>query len=121
MTSLRRRVVVVAIVALMVTGVAVVAVVVSRGEDGPRTYRYTIPEGTSIAQGFYRKLKVMPTVLEVRVGDRLVITNRDDQLHLAGPFTVRPGETVDYRFSEPGSLRAPSVFPYEQDLFVRVR
>lgn len=120
MRGLRRRILLVVGVVIVAAAVGIVALVIGRSEDGPRTYRYTIPEGTSIAQGFYRKLKVMPTVLEVRVGDRLVITNRDDQLHIAGPFTIRPGETIDYRFSTPGSLRAPSVFPYEQELFVRI-
>lgn len=114
----RPLIVAVAVAALVVSVITTIAVV--GRDDAPRTYRYTIPEGTSIAQGFYRKLKVMPTVLEVHVGDRLVITNRDDQLHVAGPFTIRPGETLTYRFSSPGSLRAPSLFPYEQDLFVRV-
>lgn len=110
-----------AIVAAGGIGVVFVADPEQSVPEGPRTLRYTIHEGASLGQGFGRTPEVMPRVLYVDIGDRVVIVNRDERLHVLGPFTVRPGETLTYEFTTRDNLRGASSFPFTQDLEVRVR
>jgi len=107
-------------VAALVLGGVVVGVSVLGADDPPRTYRYVIPQGTSLRQAFGERLAVMPSRLDLHVGDRLVIVNEDDQIHVAGPFSVRPGETFRYRFTSKGIFQGVCTFNGEQELEVRV-
>lgn len=94
----------------LVLGLLVVPVVILLGalawpsSDTSTEYRYVVPlgSGTKAAQG--KALPIMPSELQVKVGDHLIIENQDIYPVTAGPFTVRAGETLDYRFSEPGEL-----------------
>jgi len=45
---------------------------------------------------------VMPPLLQVRLGQTLVLVNDDSVFHVYGPFSVRPGEAVRWRFVETG-------------------
>lgn len=86
---------------------AVLGVVLTVGTGGgdehpARTHRYVIPAGTAWLIETRRTTDVMPELMNVRVGDRLVLVNDDDQLHVVGPFSVRPGETFEFTFPSPG-------------------
>ncbi len=94
----------------VVLGLLVVPVVVllgalawPQGADSTE-FRYVVPlgSGSRAAQG--QTVEIMPSELQVEVGDHLVIENQDIFPVTAGPFTVRAGETFEYRFSEPGEL-----------------
>lgn len=90
------------VVALVVPLVAVVVLVVA---SGPTTYRYTVPAGTGERQDRGEVVEIMPTELHLDVGDHLVIVNEDDRVQTVGLFTVRPGETVDTPFGQPGVFK----------------
>ena len=93
----------------IVAGVAIVAGVtlgaMQLTGDEPQTYRYVIPAGTGMRTDLGDKVEVIPAELSVSVGDELVIVNEDDRLQLAGPFSIRPGETLRHTFTETGTLR----------------
>jgi plastocyanin len=66
------------------------------------TYTVVVPEGTSRRISAGQHIELMPENVPLRVGDNLVVHNRDDQVAVVGPFSVRPGESLDYTFTSPG-------------------
>ena len=72
--------------------------------QGGADIAFVIPEGAGEALDAGRPLNVLPTRLEVRVGQVIEIENDDDRGHLVGPFFVRSGETLRQRFSSPGGV-----------------
>lgn len=58
------------------------------------SYEVVVPLGT-----FERKMRgefvdLLPSIIEVSVGDEFVVVNDDEVTHSIGPFSVRPGETL---------------------------
>jgi plastocyanin len=110
--ALRRGLLLAAGVILLV-GVSLLAVALSGDEgDGElarharATHTFVVPAGAGErADRGEVLLDVFPDRLDAFVGDRIVITNADDRLHVLGPFSIRPGETIDYEFTEPGTFR----------------
>jgi len=45
---------------------------------------------------------VMPPLFTARVGQTLVLVNEDTAFHVYGPFSIRPGESIRWRFTEAG-------------------
>lgn len=61
-------------------------------------HRFVIPLGTGEAIDRGEEVDVMPTRLEIRVGDAVEIVNQDDRGHNVGLFFVGEGETVSQIF-----------------------
>lgn len=47
---------------------------------------------------------VMPSILNAKVGQILVLENRDNAFHTYGPVSARPGETIRWRLSNSGEI-----------------
>lgn len=86
-----------------VLAVAVVLAILNSGPK-PKTYTYVVPKGTAAKVKAGRNVEIMPTTVRMKVGDRLVIHNRDSATATVGPYSVRAGETVDQKFSRPQTL-----------------
>ncbi|MCZ7526367.1 MAG: hypothetical protein M5U14_08345 [Acidimicrobiia bacterium] len=65
-------------------------------------HAYDVPPGTGDRLDRGEDVELFPARLEVRVGDTLRITNRDDREHLVGPFSVGAGETLEQTFRQTG-------------------
>lgn len=61
-----------------------------------------IPSGTfeRVMRGEF--VDLLPSRVEARVGDVLVIDNQDVVTHVVGPFRVRPGERLRHVWTKPG-------------------
>lgn len=57
--------------------------------------------------------------LEFEVGDMLVVTNEDLFTHVLWAIRVRPGETVEYTFTQAGTFTGECTFDLEVFLEVR--
>lgn len=57
-------------------------------------HRFEIPPGTGDRIDRGETVDVMPSRLEIEVGDEVVIVNNDDRGHNVGLFFVGAGETV---------------------------
>lgn len=94
-----------AVAAAVVVAAVVIGVVVLLGDDGPAddgAYTVVVPAGTSARIAAGEDIALMPERVELSVGDRLVIDNRDSETVEVGPFAVRPGETFEYTFRNAG-------------------
>lgn len=88
------------LVACIVTGTALTSC--SGQESGtpsgvPLTgevYEVVVPMGTfeQVMRGEF--VDLLPSIIEVNVGDEFVVVNEDKVTHTIGPFSVRPGETL---------------------------
>lgn len=82
-------------------GVALGGSLRDRGTD----HRYVIPAGTGDRIAAGEAVQLIPATLTFDHGDSLTVTNDDDRVHQIGVFGVRPGETVTYRFPNPGTFQ----------------
>lgn len=71
----------------------------------PRTVTFVIPPGTAerIERG-EDVGEVLPASLTLRVGDTLVLDNRDTTYHLYGPISARSGEVVRWVVPSAGTF-----------------
>jgi hypothetical protein len=89
------------------------------------TYTVTFPAGSTlrIDRDVFAAVpsrSVDQTVwLEFQVGDTLVVTNDDLFTHVLWAIRVRPGETVSYTFTQPGTFTGECTFDLEVFLEVR--
>lgn len=89
------------------------------------TYTVTFPKGSTlqIDPDVFRSIpsrSVSQTVwLEFQVGDTLVVTNDDLFSHVLWAIRVRPGETVEYTFTQAGTFTGECTFDLEVFLEVR--
>lgn len=75
-------------------------------------HQYLIPAGTGARLDAGERIEIIPAELEVRVGEVIRIVNEDDRGHIIGAFYVGAGETLNQRFSTPGTLQGDcSVHP----------
>ena len=78
--------------------------VVGCGTDAPEAeatgvvHRFVIPAGTGERVDRGEAVDVMPSRLEIDVGDTVEIVNDDDRGHNVGLFFVGEGETVSQTF-----------------------
>lgn len=93
---------IVSLVAVVVLGAAIATLVT--GGDEATTVTYVVPEGTAKKVFFGETVDIMPAEVNLSVGDTLVVRNDDVQTATVGPFTVRPGETLEQRFQRPQTL-----------------
>lgn len=98
--TLRRLVIVIALVAT--TALSGCGGIVVEADDGLTAsgvvHRFVIPPGTGDLIDRGEPVDVMPSRLEIGVGDAIEIVNNDDRDHNAGLFFVRRGETVSQVF-----------------------
>lgn len=100
--STRRRLAVIALVGV-VMAVALVVVAV-RGSTSSETIAVDVPPGTGQLLDDGATVELLPRVLQVDVGDELVITNRDEVVHQVGPYTVAANQVLRQQFTSPGTI-----------------
>ncbi|MCX7619289.1 MAG: hypothetical protein N2037_00415 [Acidimicrobiales bacterium] len=88
--------------AVLIVLVGVTALIVASSRSDPAVYRFVVPPGTGARIDAGETIELIPTSLDVRVGDELIVENQDDRNHVVGPFTVAAGETLQHSFSRPG-------------------
>jgi plastocyanin len=64
--------------------------------------RFEVPAGTGATLDAGGTVAILPRDLEVHVGDRLIVDNRDDRTHEVGPWTVPAKATFQIRFTQVG-------------------
>lgn len=79
----------------LLAGFLLVVTLVGGGGDD---YEIVIPEGTGAAVDAGEDVDVVPTEIEVPVGDTLVLINEDTRPHVVGPFTVMADDEYRYTF-----------------------
>lgn len=72
--------------------------------EGRVDYDYVIPAGTQDAKLRGELVEIMPSSLDVQVGESIRIRNDDDAGAMVGIFYVGAGEVVSMRFTTPGTL-----------------
>ncbi len=111
-------------VLVVAAGTAVIALLTlgafALTRDEPQTFRYVIPAGAGMRSDLGQKVDVIPADLSVSVGDELIIVNEDDRMQLAGPFSIRPGETLRHTFTETGTLRGACTVNGDRELTIEV-
>jgi len=78
------------------------AAVLHRPEPGVE-YRYVIPHGTAERIAAREPVEVLPARIELRTQDTLVLENEDHEPFSVGGLRVGAGQTMTYRWSEPGN------------------
>mgnify|MGYP003347398111 CR=1 FL=1 len=63
-----------------------------------------MPYGTAVRIERGYKVNIMPTSLDVKVGESIRVVNQDNTTFAVGPFTVAAGHEVSMRFTNPGVL-----------------
>lgn len=94
--------------ALLLVVVVGLALVVFLGADGDRaavTHRFVIPEGTRARLDAGERVDVVPPRLVVRVGDRLLLRNKDVVQHHMGPLVVDANGLLSMTFSDEGTIK----------------
>lgn len=102
-SALRRRGLLAAMAVVGVGAVVVLAVVIA-SVIGGETIKVVVPAGTAARMDAGEQVELLPAVLRVDVGDELVITNDDDEVHLVGPYAVAPGQTLRQQFTTQGRI-----------------
>lgn len=93
---------------LPVAAATVFVVVAANSDDAPDrlsgvVHTFQIPAGTKVRQDRGEAVgDILPAQYTVDRGDTIRVINDDDVVHSFGPFTVRPGETQQMTFDEPG-------------------
>ncbi len=101
----RHRAVVAAVAAIVLVALIGGGFVVAARAPSGADHLYVIPPGTQAAISAGEDVEVIPAELHLAPNDELTITNHDSVAHAIGLFTVRPDETVNYRFANPGVFR----------------
>lgn len=84
---------------------------------GPYDYDFLIPNGTAAQIALGNDPGIMPSELDVRVGETIRIVNEDVVSHTVGTFYVLAGTSLVYRFPKEGRYEGEcSTNP--DDLFV---
>ena len=85
-------------------GTGALLVVLSTNQRLPAgvDHEFVVPAGAGAMLDAGESIEVLPRDLEVRVGDRIVVINRDGRAHEVGPWTVPAGDTFAFRFKEVG-------------------
>ena len=70
----------------------------------PEAVEIVVPEGTAERLRAGEDVVVMPTRLELDVGQTLVIRNEDVEDTSVGPYSVGAGKTLSIKYGQPGSF-----------------
>jgi hypothetical protein len=70
----------------------------------PADYEYVIPEGTGERIDAGEAISIIPSELDVHVGESIRIVNNDERGHIVGVFFVGSGETMSQEFTTAGTL-----------------
>lgn len=94
------------VTAMVLATIAAIAVpyLLSRDDDSSTTWSYVIPAGTGERLDAGEQVVIVPSELDVRVGDVISIVNNDDRDHTVGPFYVPAGQQLSHEFTEPGTI-----------------
>jgi hypothetical protein len=68
-------------------------------------WEFVIPLGTAERLARGEQVFIMPSPLDVKVGQVISIRNDDDKAQLVGPFFVGAHQTMVQRFASPGTLQ----------------
>ena len=74
------------------------------GQPKPEQHVITIPAGTAIRLSSGHDVDIIPTDLDFRLRDQLIVINEDSTAHQIGPFVIPAGERLDTRFAEAVTL-----------------
>lgn len=96
---MRRRAVLVPVVALLLLGLAPLT---SCGSDR-QVVEIVVPKGTAEKIRSGQKIDVMPSTLKLRVGDTFRAVNKDTEDATVGPWIVKAGKTFEVHFGAPGT------------------
>lgn len=93
-----------AVLGVAVAALAAVVVVLGGAlwltrDAGGTEHRFVIPAGTAERIRAGEDVELIPAELDLDVGDSITLVNDDDVQHVTGFLTVRPGETLSYRFT----------------------
>lgn len=97
----------IALLAIVFVAAGVLIAVSGRDEAPKRpakTIEIVVPAGTQDRLEAGEKVVVMPERLEFRVGDTILIENKDSVTQYVGPYTVGPREKVTFTFGAPGNF-----------------
>ncbi|MFP4235351.1 MAG: hypothetical protein ACLFUG_10515 [Nitriliruptoraceae bacterium] len=94
--------------ALLAAGLGVAALVVlvlvALPGLGAETIVVEVEPGTADRLAAGEQVDLLPRTLEVTVGDRIEINNRDEVPHQVGPYTVAAGQSLQQTFTAVGTL-----------------
>ena len=68
------------------------------------TYEYVVPFGTGRSIDRGEVIEIMPSILQVKVGESIRIINEDIRAYDIGPFFVSPLQTLAMRFTHAGRI-----------------
>lgn len=102
-------------------GVAVGIFVLTGDDGGPSETVIQVPAGTSERLENGEDVELVPSNLELEVGDTLVIVNEDEALHQVGPYTVAPFQTLRQTFTVPGTIEGPCSLHPSGQVTLRIR
>jgi len=100
----RRTVLAVVLAVVAVAGLAALALAPRDDGRTPETIEVVVPEGAGALGSGVDTAELLPRRLEVSVGDRLVIDNRDTNTVTVGPYTVAPGQRLEQTFTREGVI-----------------
>ena len=90
------------LLAALAAGALIVVLTISPGLPAGVDHEFVVPAGAGAIVDAGGSVEVLPRDLEVRVGDRIVVINRDGRAHEVGPWSVPAGDTFAFRFKEVG-------------------
>lgn len=91
-------------VPVLVVGLGLLAGVLARPDSSGPELRIVIPHGAARQARLHPDREIVPAKIVGRVGQRLVIINRDRQEHQVGPFSVAAGERLEWPLSAEGRI-----------------
>ncbi|MBK6671761.1 MAG: hypothetical protein IPG46_19675 [Actinobacteria bacterium] len=94
---------------------------VLRNASDPQTLEYIIPKGTATQLLLGEPINIMPDRIDLSVGDRLIIRNRDVVNHTVGPYTMRPGESIDVTYHRVGRFTGICTVNANSDTVITIR
>lgn len=90
--------------AIALVGVVVVVALLVWPDREGQVLSYVVPAGTQSRIDAGEEVSLFPQRLEVRVGDRITIENRDDATHQVGPYVIGAGQRIEQHFGVPGTI-----------------
>jgi hypothetical protein len=73
-----------------------------RSEPATNTLRIEIPKSSKAPSRRTARPKGVPSTIEARVGDRVIVTNHDDSLQIVAGYAVRPGKSTTIPLTRAG-------------------
>ena len=91
-------------IACLAIGAVVAVSWASDTDTGGSEFVVEVAPGTGERIAAGEEVELIPSVVELDVGDTLVITNDDDQVHQVGPYVVGPYQTLRQTFATAGTV-----------------